>query len=59
MSTKHGGKRRGAGRPALGRVKLFISVSPDTEAFLREKTRGKKTLGEVIDKAVSLLELIS
>ena len=56
---KHGGKRTDAGRKPSGLVNLYIAVAPETDEFLREKTKGKKTLGNVVDKAVALLRLVS
>jgi hypothetical protein len=42
----HGGKRPGAGRPALGKVKLTCWVVPETRAKLGSKP------GEMLDRIV-------
>lgn len=43
----HGGRRKGAGRPPSGKVKLTCHVTPETRAKLGDKP------GEAIDKAFS------
>jgi hypothetical protein len=42
----HGGKRPGAGRPALGKVKLTCWIKPETRARLGAKP------GEMLDRII-------
>lgn len=53
MATKknnHGGKRKGAGRPAVNTVRLEARVTPATRDKLdRWAAADRKTIGQVVD----------
>ncbi len=54
--TKHGGKRKGAGRPKVknARVTLAVRVLPETKQFLEDSIcKELPSVGRVIDWLVS------
>lgn len=58
MTTNHGGKREGAGRPPIAspRVKLTVRVHPDTLANMdRLRARKGLCLGRWLDETVRWL----
>ena len=51
MKSKHGGKRKGAGRKPTGRRAYLVRVRPKTMRVIREtaKAAGFQTPGELLD----------
>ena len=52
----HGGRRKNAGRPKLGKVVIFANVQPITKKLIQAHAKlSRKTMGEIIDNAFSFL----
>jgi len=56
MTNSHGGKRKNAGRPKTGRVKVGYTITPESFEMLDKMSVDYlKSKGEVLDLAISVL----
>jgi len=53
VAKRRGGARPGAGRKALGKVRLYTNVLPQTLAFLEKAAGGSRGMGAVLDGIVA------